>query len=567
VSVEEALAMKPATEDECDNVFTYTAFDTYDVHLHTPVSTKVVAEAEQSFCLRVSNDMTSTVALVDQDFESFATVHTAPQHATESHKCYYSTASIPKSSTRVYLAAKVVVGSQLRYDVFAHYDVESVVHYHAQHTTAEEARKAMETALGERDFASAATHAKVVLSLLTAPDYDIILLLACAHQNLSQHARVVTAADTILTALSPAPSPNHLSSAHLLKAQSLLARGFNEACVLACVAGCEAFPDLAGQLDVMRGQAEEEMRKETSPTRWVRVDEHAMDDAMEGCRDVGEVTRRLCDPFTKDTDKVRAIFRWICDNISYDVENLRYGTYANTDLTPEGVLTSRRAVCEGYCILFTAMLDIIHVECGKVVGWGRSGLIKQDSLTVPNHMWNAFKLDGAWQLADVTWSAGSLNPDFSFNKEFNPYYFMTDASQFSNSHFPEDPQWQMVTPALNKTDFCSSLYFTSHMYLHGIKTETHKEAELTVTEGETIKIKLSQMEGRDRIYLFPQVKVWGSAQLVPWDAHATYNVREKMHCIVVDTSGAKGACSLTVFFSTEEVGSYTRMLQYKITAV
>ena len=61
----------------------------------------------------------------------------------------------------------------------------------------------------------------------------------------------------------------------------------------------------------------------------------------------------LCDGVSSDRLKVNAIYNWITHNIKYDVKALK-----KTVLEPEKVekvLKRRKAVCDGYSKLFTAL--------------------------------------------------------------------------------------------------------------------------------------------------------------------------------------------------------------------
>jgi tetratricopeptide (TPR) repeat protein len=462
----------------------------------------------------------------------------------------------------VYIAAKIPVGDQLRFDVYMHFETESPVNFLSRTASPEAAREAMNKAEQEGDWETVVTQAKVLLSLLDNADAAVVLTLAKAHEQLSQYAMAIKAADMILAPGSSLSSDEKsLREAYTIKCNCLRVRGFFDECLAISKEGLAKFPDdkqLLSARKASEGVAENEA---TNPHRWDKADKAALNLPF-GEYTVPELAKSLTETLTTDADKIRAIYRWICENIEYDVENLRYGS-AEAETTPESVLDSRMAICEGYSKLFVAMCEVVHCEAVCITGWARSGLVNMAALKVPNHMWNAFKLDGSWYLADLTWSAGSINPDFTFKQEFNGFYWMTDSDHFANSHYAEDTQWLLV-PEFPKETFATTLYLTSHMYRLGIKTKSHTDAVIQAKEGEIVRIDLAQGPETDRVYLHPQAKVWGGVQPVAWDTHAVWDAKTRTHTVVVDTSGSRGAVNLSVFYSTEEVGTYTTLLAYKM---
>ena len=63
---------------------------------------------------------------------------------------------------QVFLASKSVVGEQLRFDVYCHYDTESSVEYYSRFTNADQAKEAMVNAYASNDMKEAVTQAKVL---------------------------------------------------------------------------------------------------------------------------------------------------------------------------------------------------------------------------------------------------------------------------------------------------------------------------------------------------------------------------------------------------------------------
>lgn len=563
IQLDKAILCDPATVGDSKNMFTYSAFDDSDLRVYWPVTQVLVRDLEQTFCIAIKKSTHANLTVLTEGFDSIVALHPAPSQASSTHDMFYGSTTIPKKVTQLFVANKIVEDGHLRYDVYLHYDTESAVEYYSRSTSASEAKDKMVTAYTTGDMKEAAIQAKVALACLPEPDHEILLMLAHAYEQLTQPNMTMTAVDTIITAV-PAPAKDILAEAHELKAKSLISRGFYEECISATQDGLALFPSNE-ILKAYLGKAKEAMKEESNPNRWVEIDDYALMCPPKFTNNVASLSKYLAKCSDKDVEKIRAIFRWICDNIEYDSDSLRYGTYMECDMSPDGILDSGKAVCEGFCNLFVALCEAAGCEATRVVGWARSAIVDEKSLIVPNHMWNVFHLDGVWHLVDITWSSGTLNPDFSFKKDFNPYFFMTPANQFLNSHYPEVPQWQLVPQALTKAEFASSLYYSPQMYSCGILPQSHLDSVIHATCGEVFHIRLSQDKNKARVFLFPQAKVWGNVQPVPWETHAEFDHNESSHSIVVDLNGATpGTYSVSVFFSIEEVGTYTTLLQYKV---
>ena len=151
-----------------------------------------------------------------------------------------------------------------------------------------------------------------------------------------------------------------------------------------------------------------------------------------------------------DREKARLIYRWITNRIAYDVE----GT-SSKSISPSDLLQKRIAYCEGYADLFEKLGKQAGLEVVKVPGWCKGyGYVPGSKLEDKNftHVWNAVKLEGKWQLVDCTWGAGTIS-DQKFTREYRDYFFLPAPEQLIYTHFPEDSQWQLLTPPIAKDEF------------------------------------------------------------------------------------------------------------------
>jgi hypothetical protein len=161
-----------------------------------------------------------------------------------------------------------------------------------------------------------------------------------------------------------------------------------------------------------------------------------------------------------DVEKFRAIFRWITDNINYDLDlfnesvakerKLRYKGKKLTDWKKRfaaklerKLYTKRSTLCEGYALL-ERMSNHVSISCVKISGYGRTSDQPIGKGTI-NHAWNAVKVNTKWYLCDATWASSKYDPARSrFHRRFVKNYFLTDPSLFIANHFPADTSWMLL---------------------------------------------------------------------------------------------------------------------------
>ncbi len=162
----------------------------------------------------------------------------------------------------------------------------------------------------------------------------------------------------------------------------------------------------------------------------------------------------LIEPAQTDLEKIRVIYRWITENIAYDRDAVKSGTYG--DLSPEGVLTSGKSVCSGYAGLFKNLMDLAGVPVVEISGYAKGiSYTDGDHFTKTNHAWNAVKIKDKWYLIDTTWASGlkSINGKRKFIEGLDDFWFFTPPDQFIFSHLPEVPEWQLLDEEISKDRF------------------------------------------------------------------------------------------------------------------
>lgn len=189
--------------------------------------------------------------------------------------------------------------------------------------------------------------------------------------------------------------------------------------------------------------------QETTLYDYPVIDAYARATPERYTHDLNTLAAYLTAPARSELGKARSIYTWILTHIRYDNASSGNGFYTSDTEYATRVLKTRKAVCTGFALLFKCLLVRAGVDVRNVKGYART----QDSdagmpVRRMSHEWNAVSLDGDWYLFDLTWAENTARDNQS-----NDYYFLTNPETFVAGHFPADPRWQLLSPAVSKAEF------------------------------------------------------------------------------------------------------------------
>ena len=113
-----------------------------------------------------------------------------------------------------------------------------------------------------------------------------------------------------------------------------------------------------------------------------------------------------------DYDKIYTVYKYICDNVTYDYANLSNPNYYLM-YTPYAALINGTSVCQGYALLFYRLMLELDIDCRFIAGDGGGP-----------HGWNIVELDGLYYNVDSTWDAG--RPEYWWNYFLNSFWDFLD---------------------------------------------------------------------------------------------------------------------------------------------
>ncbi|GAB1441974.1 hypothetical protein MASR2M39_08090 [Ignavibacteriales bacterium] len=185
-------------------------------------------------------------------------------------------------------------------------------------------------------------------------------------------------------------------------------------------------------------------------------------------KNLTEFVNSILKGITSEEEKVRILHDWTALNIRYDVE----GYFGNSKIVYNtfDVIKTGKSVCEGYCNVLEVLLTTAGIENEKVAGYARGygfDIFAGNEKFESNHAWTAVKLNGKWQLIDVTWNSGFID-GIKFVPNYSLGYYLISPQKFVYTHFPEDPKWQLLSPQHSFEEFGNMPYLSDRFFALGL---------------------------------------------------------------------------------------------------
>lgn len=230
------------------------------------------------------------------------------------------------------------------------------------------------------------------------------------------------------------------------------------------------------------------------------------------------LSRMLTNGYKTDRDKVASIFRWITENITYNVRPYYNATHSSarssyddddtgalkplSERVAIDVLKKRIALCDGYARLFKTLCDYAGIRSEVITGYADGGMGRRHLKFTSNHRWNAVYLDSSWRLLDVTWASGYIiySTD-NFIQQYNHHYFLTPAEDFIRDHYPEELQWTLLPKPPAITEFKHSPFKNNAFIKYKIASYKPQAGIIEALPGDTIQFELETSSEEKRLFV------------------------------------------------------------------
>lgn len=142
--------------------------------------------------------------------------------------------------------------------------------------------------------------------------------------------------------------------------------------------------------------------------------------------------------------KVLAVHNWVAENIYYDFDSLKSGTYKYNDASAVATLEAKKGVCQGISNLSIAILRAMGIPSYGLIcfalgistegGWERS----ENLLSPANHQITIAYVDNRWMFMDITWDSDNIYENGKFRQKtglgISHKYFDNTIAFLSNTH-------------------------------------------------------------------------------------------------------------------------------------
>ncbi|MFY0603649.1 MAG: transglutaminase [Flavobacteriaceae bacterium] len=235
-------------------------------------------------------------------------------------------------------------------------------------------------------------------------------------------------------------------------------------------------------------------------------------------RTVEELANRIESDFSTDIDKVRAAFKWITNNIRYNlaeamqpnktVIQFKYSSEKERlekiqeikDNIVKEAFFSKLGVCEEYAQSLKKVCDLLDIEAIVLTGYVRNSAYEINRVpNTTNHAWNAVKVNNRWMLIDATWSSGSVL-NGRWQKNFNDYFFDVDFKKIGYTHYTDDRKWNILLNQPSLSDFYSQPIYGKYFLKSNLGVIAPKGGVLYPNEDNTISLKIKNVSPSSNIY-------------------------------------------------------------------
>jgi hypothetical protein len=165
-----------------------------------------------------------------------------------------------------------------------------------------------------------------------------------------------------------------------------------------------------------------------------------------------------------DYQRIRAIYRWVCENIEYDTS---YSIH-----TADSCYDTKKGVCQAYSELFYRLAKAVGVKVEIISGKSKD---YYGSVNSSGHAWLfAYTRENHGILLDPTWGAGYVDTGKSiFTRRENCWvWFNVNPEWMILSHFPDDESYQLIKNPMSYEEFLSLIPVSDLWVEYGL--DVHK---------------------------------------------------------------------------------------------
>ena len=193
-----------------------------------------------------------------------------------------------------------------------------------------------------------------------------------------------------------------------------------------------------------------------------------------------------------------SIFYYVCTRMTYDIKGV------NKD-QKDYELIFKNGLCNNiqFCKIFEYMCKANNLKFKHIKGYckliDRPNFKRGTDVNQINHSWVGIYIQGEWYFCDPFFASGGFDRNEELkDKNFNPYFFITDPQYLIETHKPIEDDWQFLPKTITAKQFTNKRIvnlgqFYKNVYEYEIELLTHKYPVIHCNMFLIIKLKLQNM--------------------------------------------------------------------------
>ena len=196
-----------------------------------------------------------------------------------------------------------------------------------------------------------------------------------------------------------------------------------------------------------------------------------------------EIAKTITEGCTSDYQKIKAIYQWICENISYDTSfKIR---------TADACYQARKGICQAYNELLYKIATAAGIKVEFVDGMSKD---KTGYVEKKGHSWLfAYTSEDHGIFMDPTWGSGYVEGKTFFRRKNCFTWFNVDPEWLIFSHYPRDVSFQLLDRPMYQQEFMAMPPVSDLCMEYGLNA--HDIYESIRKEGNTLPKLYSKGQG------------------------------------------------------------------------
>ena len=201
----------------------------------------------------------------------------------------------------------------------------------------------------------------------------------------------------------------------------------------------------------------------------------------------------ICRPHRSDVQRLRAIFTWTAERISWEED---YESQSDS----RRVIQTKRGCSEEIAVLVRDMCNAVGLHSEIIRGYLKcpGEILDVQSIARPNHWWNAVIIDGEWRIMDCA-LASPTHPKRSLYSSASSqvaenWYFLTRPTEICYTHVPLLPEQQHIVPPLDHETLVHLPVSGPAYFRHNVELSDYNTSSLHLENLEMAHFHLSVPE-------------------------------------------------------------------------